>query len=287
MYSDLKAVLGEAAPHFGYEFPIRFDFLDTFDGGNLSVQVHPYPDYIRTHFGETFTQDETYYILDCASDAQVYLGFREDIDPATFRRALENSFEEAVPVDIEAFVQVEPAHKHDLFLIPAGTIHCSGINNLVLEISATPYIFTFKMYDWMRLDLEGKPRPLNIARAFDNLDFSRKGARIKEEFVSRPEVIASSGGWRVVHLPTHPLHFYDVHRLEFDHEIEVETEGSCHILSLVEGNSIMLEVNNRRDRFSYAETFIIPAAANRYRIRNEGTGTAWVIKAFMKQDARP
>lgn len=282
MFYDHEAVLGDCAPRFGYEFPIRFDFLDTFDGGNLSVQCHPRPEYARQHFGENFTQDETYYILDCEPGAQVYLGFCDDIDPAEFRAALERSYQDAVPVDVERFVQTVPANKHDLFLIPNGTIHCSGVNNMVLEISATPYIFTFKMYDWMRLDLDGRPRPLNIARAFDNLYFERKGQRVRDELISKPVVIDAGEGWQVVHLPTHAEHFYDVHRLEFKHSIDVETNGSCQIMSLVEGQSVILESGGLRQRFNYAETFVVPAAAGRFRLINEGAEPVKVVKSFVK-----
>jgi len=283
MFQAGESVLGKCAPRFGHEFPVRFDFLDTYDGGNLSVQVHPSPDFIREHFGETYTQDETYYILDCEPGARVYLGFQDDIDPAAFRQALEDSFQRAEPVDIDRYVNSETAEKHGLYLIPNGTIHCSGINNLVLEISATPYIFTFKMYDWMRLDLDGRPRPLNIDRAMANLKFDRKGDRIRREFIAHPRTIASGDDWQIVHLPTHEQHFYDVHRLEFDTHIDVSTDGSFHVMSLVEGSSVLLETpDGMRQRFNYAETFVVPAAAGRYRLINEADGRAKVVKAFMK-----
>ena len=286
MFQEHQAVLGRCADRFGFEFPIRYDFLDTFDGGNLSIQVHPRTEYIRKNFGESFTQDETYYILDCEEGAQVYLGFQQGIDPAQFRLELERSFREKVVIDIDRFVKQVPSHKHDLFLIPNGTIHGSGKNNLVLEISATPYIFTFKMYDWMRLDLEGLPRPLNINRAFENLYFERQGERVEEELVSHPYPISAGPDWKIIHLPTHPAHFYDVHRLEFSGKIEVSTDGSAHLLMLVEGQTVLLETENGlRQRFNYAETFTIPAAANRYWLINEGDTPIQVVKSFMKPEA--
>jgi mannose-6-phosphate isomerase class I len=285
MYQEQQRILGTAAGQFGYEFPIRFDFLDTFAGGNLSLQCHPRPEFIKENFGESFTQDETYYILDCKPDAQVYLGFQEDIEPEAFRQVLEDSVTLAQPVDIERYVQLHPAKKHDLFLIPNGAVHCSGINNLVLEISATPYIFTFKMYDWLRLDLDGKPRPLNLERAFANLRFDYKGERVKQELIARPVTIEQNDDWSLIHLPTHSDHFYDVHRLEIEpgKTAALQTGASCHILSLVEGQTLLLQTEHGLEKqFNYAETFVIPAAAESYRLTNNTAQPIKVIKAFIK-----
>jgi len=283
MYNSYKEVLGDCAERFKYDFPIRFDFLDTFNGGNLSVQCHPRPEYIREKFGMPFTQDETYYILDCQNSPVVYLGFQDGINPEEFHEALTDSQKNNKPVRVEKYVQLHPARKHDFFLIPNGSIHASGKDNLVLEISSAPYIFTFKMYDWLRLDLNGKPRPINIEHGMNNLYFERKGKQVQEELICKPYIKEQTDDYTLEHLPTHAAHFYDVHRYTFDQEIVVETGGKFHVWMLVEGASVMLETaEGMKQRFNYAETFVIPAGARSYRIRNEEKVKAMMLKAFVK-----
>lgn len=283
MELQTKAVMGKDAERFGTEFPIRFDFLDTFNGGNLSIQCHPSLKYIQEKFGENITQDETYYIFDCKENAKVYLGFQQSIDREAFKKELEASVDENMAIDIDKYVQSFNANKHDLFLIPNGTVHSAGENNMVLEISATPYIFTFKMYDWLRLDLEGNPRPINIEHAFKNLDFSRKGVNVKKEFISQQRMLVAADNYKIVHLPTHEEHFYDVHRIEFNGSITMDTANKCFVMMLVEGQSILVAVNDHKPvRFNYAETFIIPAAAGKFTITNETNNEIKIIKAFIK-----
>lgn len=284
LFHNNKKVLGKAADRFGNYFPIRFDYLDTFDGGNLSVQCHPRPDYIMENFGEPFTQDETYYILDCEDDAEVYLGFQDDINPDEFKNALIESQEKAEEIDIVKYVQKFKANKHDLFLIPNGTIHASGKNNMVLEISSTPYIFTFKMYDWVRPGLDGKPRPINVEHGFKNVYFDRKGERVEKEFISKPSVNKEFSNGRKINLPTHEEHFYAVDRYEFTGEIEIETLGQCHICMLVEGDIAEVSVGQNSQKFKYAETFVIPANVPKYKINHIGSKKAFVVVSYVKDN---
>lgn len=283
MYAQYENILGKSASRFKYDFPIRFDFLDTFDGGNLSVQCHPRPEYMKENFGMPFTQDETYYILDNQDSSDVYIGFQQGVIKDDFCAELTRSQQEGVAIDIERFVQRVDSKKHDLFLIPNGTIHGAGIGNMVLEISSAPYIFTFKMYDWMRLDLDGRPRPINIDRGMDNLYFERQGRVVQEELICKPYVCEENNGCVKEHMPTHEEHFYDVYRYNFDHIAQISGNQQAHVWMIVEGDAVLLKTSSGMEqRFNYAETFIIPASAESYSFVNLGDTPIKMVQALVK-----
>src|SRR5579864_2243358 len=196
VFTHPRELLGDAVhARFGTEFPIRFDFLDTMGGGNLSLQVHPLTEYIQNAFGMNYTQDESYYLLDASPEGTVYLGLKEDANSQALVRELRQAQDGRVLFDAEKFVNRFPAKKHDHFLIPAGTIHCSGKESMVLEISATPYIFTFKLWDWGRLGLNGLPRPIHLDHGIENIAWDRQTNWVKGNLINRVEFVGKYAGW--------------------------------------------------------------------------------------------
>jgi len=273
----------EVAERFGRSFPIRFNYDDTLAGGNLSCQAHPQEEYASREFGLSYTQDETYYVLQTGEKGLCYLGLKEGADQQDFRNAAERARDQGIAFDTEEFVNAWPARMHDLFLIPAGTVHNSGANNVVLEISSTPYLYTFKIYDYLRKDLSGALRPIHIERAWDNIDFSRQTNWVRENLIPSPRIIAQGVGWSAYLIGDHPLLFFAIHRIEFSDTFEDDTKcARFHVLNLVEGVEALVEWDAGDHPLHYAETIVIPAATGRYRLRNQGQGICKVVKAFVK-----
>jgi mannose-6-phosphate isomerase class I len=273
---------------FGEEFPIRFDFLDTIEGGNLSLQVHPTNQYIREHFNMPYTQDESYYMLDTEPDACVYMGLKEDVKPAEMIAALKDANNGNSSFDAEKYVGKYAMKKHDHVLIPAGTIHCSGKNSMVLEISATPYIFTFKLWDWGRMGLDGKPRPINIDHGKNVINWDITPEVVEKELINVIEPIAQGDGWREEKTGLHEAEFIETRRHWFTKKVHHYTNGSVNVINLVEGREVVIESpENLFEPYvvHYAETFIVPAHVNEYTIRpygeSEGKECA-TLKAFVR-----
>ncbi len=292
VFQHPRELLGDAVHRrFGAEFPIRFDFLDTMGGGNLSFQVHPLTEYIQDKFGMNYTQDESYYLLDAGNDGTVYLGFREEIDPTAVIRDLRRAQEGGSYFPAEKYVNIFPAKKHDHFLIPAGTVHCSGRNSMVLEISATPYIFTFKLWDWGRVGLNGLPRPIHLDHGVANIQWDRTTNWVRRNLVNRFEPVAGGPGWREERTGLHEREFIETRRHWFTGTVSHDTLGGVNVLNLVEGREAAVESpSGAFEPFvvHYAETFIVPAAVGPYTIRphgeSEGKECA-TIKAYVRTQA--
>lgn len=270
-----RPLLGEKVhARFGAEFPIRFDFLDTIGGQNLSFQVHPLTEYIQQQFGMHYTQDESYYILHAEPGAKVYLGRKTASAPQALLDDLRAAQRGEKHFDDTHFVNQIPSQKHDHFLIPAGTMHCSGKDTMVLEISATPYIFTFKLWDWGRFGLDGLPRPVHLAHGEQVIDWERDTQWVMTHLVNRIEPIAEGNGWREERTGLHEREFIETRRHWFSKPVIHHTHGGVNVLNLVEGEEAIVESPNGAFApfvVHYAETFIVPADVGEYRISPYGT----------------
>jgi mannose-6-phosphate isomerase class I len=278
---------------FGADFPIRFDFLDTMQGGNLSLQVHPLHSYAREQFGIAYTQHESYYLLEAAEDAFVYLGLKEGISPESMIHALQKAQAEGGSFDVEKYVAKWPIKKHDHFLIPAGTVHCSGANSVVLEISATPFNFTFKLWDWGRLGLDEKPRPISLNHGEKNIQWSRTTPWTKKHLVNKIEPLAAGDGWREERTGLEEGSFIETRRHWFSKKVTHNTNGVVNVLNLIEGTEAIVESpTGAFEPFvvHYVETFIVPAVVGEYTIRPHGASEGkeiGTIKAYIRTTNLP
>jgi mannose-6-phosphate isomerase class I len=273
---------------FGDEFPIRFDFLDTMDGGNLSLQVHPLTEYIQEKFGMHYTQDESYYIMDAEKEAVVYLGLKEGVDSEKCIEDLRLAAKGGESFDDTKYIQQWKVSKHDHILIPGGTVHCSGKNSMILEISATPYIFTFKLWDWGRLGLDGKPRPINIEHGKEVIQWNRTTEWTRSNLINRVKKIGEGDGWVEEKTGLHKREFIETRRHWFKKEVEHHTKGSVNVICLIEGREIIVESpENNFDPFivHYAEVFIVPENVGSYSIRPFGESEGFecvTLKAYVR-----
>ena len=281
-----KPLLGERVySRFGAEFPIRFDFLDTSEGGNLSLQVHPTTDYIRHSFGMSYTQDESYYILAASPQATVYLGMKNGASVDQLFDQIEHAQRGGPAPNIEHFVNKWAAKKHDHISIPAGTIHCAGAGCVVLEISATPYIFTFKLWDWGRTGLDGLPRPVHLDHGRRVLEANHDADWAERTVLTLRQDVAVGEGWREERTGLHEVQFIETRRHWFSEPVLHDTHGSVNVVNLVEGDWATIESPTQGFppfHMNYAETVIIPAVVGAYRIVPSSRSQHATIRASVR-----
>ncbi|MGL5042903.1 MAG: class I mannose-6-phosphate isomerase [Culicoidibacterales bacterium] len=288
-YKPIQLLGEKVYARFGAEFPIRFDFLDTMDGGqNLSLQVHPTADFIRQEYGMPYTQEESYYLLDAQPGAIVYIGVKDGVDAAAMETDLVAAAAGEISFPAEKYVNMIQTKPHDHFLIPPGTIHCSGAGTMVLEISASAYIFTFKLWDWDRVGLDGIARPLHLKEGQAVMNYKYDATFVARELYNQFEVLENNEHFKVEKTGLHELEFIETKRYTFDEVSTYKTNQTVQMLNLVEGEEITIESpTNSFEPFiiHYAETFIIPANISTYTMKPTGISLGRkviVLQAFVK-----
>jgi mannose-6-phosphate isomerase class I len=270
-----RELIGEKGfARFGAEYPIRFDFLDTMEGGNLSLQVHPDTHYFQSNFGLPVTQDESYYFLDVdPDDAVMYIGLKTGVKKEDVARDLKRAAAGDIQFPAEDYVNVVPVKKHDHFHIPAGTIHCAGKNTMVLEISTAPCIFTFKLWDWGRIGLDGIPRPTHIDRGLEVIRWDRQTEWVEQTCMFEPVMVDSGDGWKEEKTGLHETEYIETRRVWTSTKVTRHTHHETNALHLVSGREALIEsVDGSFKPFviHFAESVCIPATIKEYTITPYG-----------------
>jgi mannose-6-phosphate isomerase len=172
---SLKSVLEQHPDYLGEnvqtkgELPILIKFIDA--KKDLSVQVHPTDEYAEIHENGQLGKTEMWYVLDATRDAKLVYGLANTIEKDKIRRSIETG-------KIEKYLQKVPVKKDDVFFIEAGTIHAIGSGVLIAEIQENSNL-TYRLYDYNRVDKNGKKRELHVDKALEVAELTRKAEPVQ------------------------------------------------------------------------------------------------------------
>ena len=276
----------------GY-FPIRFNWDDSYHStGNMSIQCHSGGTYNTEHYNEFGRQDESYYVVVTGHEAKTFIGFRDDADIPAFFKEIEAADTEHKPCDYMKYVSYEESKPGLQVMLPAGTIHSSGRNQVILEIgSLTIGSYTYKMYDYLRLDFDGKQRPIHTRLGEINVRQDRRYSVIHdpsspEYIVQKPRLDAKGEGWEEYILGENPQMYISLRRLEFEKQCQQDTKGEkFHVLTLVDGEKVRVRSLDHPERhydMEFMDIVCVPADMGRYVIENLGKEPIRVHKTCLR-----
>ena len=276
----------------GY-FPIRFNWDDSYHStGNMSIQCHSGGKFNVENYNEFGRQDESYYVVITGHEAKTFIGFRDDADIPQFFKEIEAADTQHDPCDYMKYVSYEESVPGLQVMLPAGTIHSSGRNQVILEIgSLTIGSYTYKMYDYLRLDFDGKQRPIHTHLGELNVRQDRRYSVIHdpespEYIVQKPRLDCEGDGWKEFILGENPQMYISLRRLEFDTRCEQDTRGEkFHVLTLVDGDRVRIRSVEHPERYfdlDFMEIACVPADMGKYVIENLGKEPIRVHKTCLR-----
>lgn len=232
--------LGPKGAAFSY-FPLLIKFIDARD--QLSVQVHPDNAYALEHEGE-YGKTEMWYVVDCEPGAHLIYGFQKDITKEEFRSRIEDN-------TITEVVNSVPVHRGDVFFIPAGTMHAIGAGILIAEVQQNSNT-TYRISDFGRLGLDGKPRTLHVDKAVDVTDTSHTEISLAQE----TDFLAISGGC-VRSLASCP--FFTAELMKVEDRVTVGREDSFVSLVCLDGTAALMVDDTTKLSLKKGSSIFIPA----------------------------
>lgn len=276
---------------FDSYFPIRCNYDDSWhSNGNMSIQVHPDKNFLTQNYREKGSQDEAYYIISTGHGAKTYCGFNENADTEEFFRLTAASEETGIDVDYRKYINHIESTPGRQFMLPAGTIHSSGQNQFILELgSLTIGSYTYKIYDYNRVDSDGKRRPIHTENAKKVCDTTRRTQWVNDNIAIQPTVIRQTAEWTELLLGKTDLMYYETRRIEMvtGGKGEFRNNGQFTILTLVDGEHAKIYDKYHPEHCyqqNYLDIIIVPADIDEYIIENTGYQPIVVHKVLMKND---
>lgn len=244
-------------------FPLLIKFLEAHT--DLSVQIHPDDAYAKTHEGD-FGKTEAWYILDAKAKGKVNYGHAFPSRSA---------YEQAVSKgNLRDFLTYRDVQKGDLVFVPARTLHALLGGTTVLEIQQTSDV-TYRVYDWDRVDAEGKSRELHVDKAADVLTYDARPADMPSAVLKNDEKI------EMTRVATCEYFTIDVAQVHAAHSFELGRYGNPDAIIVVEGQG-RLHMSDDGDTslmgLKAGDAVLIPATASSYTITP--TGTMTVVRTF-------
>jgi mannose-6-phosphate isomerase len=231
------------------QFPLLLKFLDCHQ--TLSVQVHPNDKQAAKLNPPDLGKTEAWVVLVADPGSRIYAGLKPGVDRAALKAAVERGNCETCLHEFEPEVG-------DCLLIEAGTVHALGAGLLVAEIQQASDT-TFRLYDWNRVDAQGKPRPLHIEQALETIDYSRGP-------VSPVTPQRSNGHFdRLVSSDKFVLN-----RLRLSANQKLTPDNCVHILAVIAGNVAIQSSDSRYD-LHRGDTLLIPACCNKVDLNPHDT----------------
>jgi hypothetical protein len=264
---------------------------------SMPIHNHPGTDYVQRNFKEPLGRYETYYIAEAYEGANTWLGFKDDADLQEWERLCRESNNEKEIQNWKDFIQRWDSNVGDLYLIPPGTTHGSGGNQLVLEMDTCPSIaateYSFFMYDFARhtwddtkKSMTAKPCRMHPDHGFA-IDKTVRASWARDNLRARPKVVKWTKEYAFDRYSSDPRMPFEIERFHFSERAENDTEGKfLHAVTLTVGTKVILR--SRKDpklsttihRFQCA---LVPAAFGPYEFVNDDKGACTIVQMRWKR----